>query len=69
MITPFWRRAVKAGCSQAIPSQSAEDGDLREAQIEVPLLGIPALDRIAGLCNRYLNSDWEYANANRLKSG
>jgi hypothetical protein len=37
------------------PSQAikvvAEAGDLREAQFKVPLLAIPAFDRIAGLSN------------------
>jgi len=33
------------------------DWDLRETQVDVPcLLNIPALDRIAGLGNRYPNS-------------
>ena len=33
-------------------------GDLHEAQVDAPcLLAIPAFDRIAGLYNRYLNSN------------
>jgi hypothetical protein len=32
-----------------MPSQSAEDGDMGEAQVDVPLLDIPAFDRIIGL--------------------
>jgi hypothetical protein len=40
------------------PNQSAEGRDLRETQVDVPLLAIPSSDRIAGLCNRHLNSNW-----------
>jgi len=47
--------------SGAKPSQAkvlAGDVDLREAQVDVPsLLAIPAFDRIAGLSNRFLNSN------------
>ena len=32
-------------------------GDLREAQVDVPLSAIPAFDRIAGLYNRHLKSN------------
>jgi hypothetical protein len=54
--------------SQAKPSQAkvlTGGGDLRKAQVDVPcLLAIPAFDRIAGLYNRHLNSNREFANAN-----
>jgi len=32
-------------------------GDLRFAQVDVPLSAIPAFDRIAGLYDRHLNSN------------
>jgi hypothetical protein len=45
-------------------------GDLREAQVDVPrLLAIPAFDRIAGLYNRYLNSNGNMLTLTILKSG
>ena len=38
---------------------------MRESQVDVPfLLAIPAFDRIAGLSNRNLISNREYAYAN-----
>jgi hypothetical protein len=62
-------------CRVPKPSQSSNrggGGDLRFAQVDVPLSAIPAFDRIAGLCKRHPNSNGEYANANdfgvRLKA-
>jgi hypothetical protein len=51
-----------------MPSQAkvlTEDGDLRETQVCIPLsVSHSCVDRIAGLVNRHLNSNWGYANAN-----
>jgi hypothetical protein len=54
----------------AKPSQAevlTDGGDFRKAQVDVPLSAIPAFDRIAGLYNRHLNSNREYAYANDFK--
>ena len=64
MSLPVLAKSMNAG----LPRQAkvlTGDGDLREAQVDVPrLFAIPAFDRIAGLCNRLPNSNREYANAN-----
>jgi hypothetical protein len=40
------------------PSLSAQGGDLLFAQVDVPLLAIPAFDGIAVLFNRHLKYNW-----------
>jgi hypothetical protein len=41
------------------PSQSSEGVDSREAQVYIPLsVSHSCVDRIAGLINRHLNSNW-----------
>ena len=68
------RLLIPNDCRVFKPSQSANwgVGDSREAQVDVPLSAISAIDRIVGLCNRLPNSKGEYANVNdfevRLKA-
>jgi hypothetical protein len=67
--------AGSAACwiSDHRPSQAkvlTEGGELREALVDVSrLVAIPAFDRIAGLRDSYLRSNWGYAIANEVESG